>query len=218
MTGFGGCRWYMKGEAGLVYNLISGPEDTMNTLLVPANLTDEHHSNDGTFHGVIHIRHGDHNVTASVDPAGRLEVAVDGRVQAAESAFTAGGIKGAVHQYLPYHGQVAQVTTSAFVYFIHAVQPYTDQSGFNRGHADVEVTVAQPVLGLHGLLGQSLGQLGKACPDGFDFSGDGTESDYVVAALGDVQFKYSKFGELITRSLSRKVLEMDLVPQVARLQ
>ena len=73
MTGFGGCRWYMKGQAGLVYNLISGPEDSLNTLLVPANLTDEHHNNDGTVHGAILVRHGDHNVTASVDDTGRLE-------------------------------------------------------------------------------------------------------------------------------------------------
>lgn len=73
MTGFGGCSWYLKGQAGLVYNLISGPEDSLNTLLVPANLTDKHHKNDGTFHGGVFIWHGDHNVTATVDEAGRLK-------------------------------------------------------------------------------------------------------------------------------------------------
>ena len=144
-------------------------------------------------------------------------VAVDGRLQAAESAFSAGGITGTVHRYLPYHGQAARISTAAFVYFVHAVQPYTDKSGFNRGHADVEVTLTQPVPTLHGLLGQSVGQIGVACPDGFDFNGDGEESDYVLAGLGDVHFKYSKFGEVLTRSLSRKMLQVDFKAQVAKL-
>ncbi len=51
----------------------SGPEDSLNTLLVPANLTDDSHDNDGTFHGGVFIRHVDHYVTAFVDNAGALE-------------------------------------------------------------------------------------------------------------------------------------------------
>ena len=56
-----------------MYNLISGPEDSLNTLLVHANLTDDSHDNDGTFHGGLLIRHVDHYVTAFVDNAGNLE-------------------------------------------------------------------------------------------------------------------------------------------------
>ncbi len=73
VSGFEGCRWYLQGKPGQVYNLISGPEDSLNTLLVPANLTDDSHDNDGTFHGGLFIRHVDHYVTAFVDNVGCLE-------------------------------------------------------------------------------------------------------------------------------------------------
>ncbi len=45
-------------------------------MLVPANLTDDSHDNDGTFHGGLLIRHVDHYVTAFVDNAGKVNVTV----------------------------------------------------------------------------------------------------------------------------------------------
>lgn len=73
VSDLGGCQWYLQGQPGQVYNLISSKEDSLNTLLVPANLTDESHNNDGTFHGSLYIRHVDHFVIASVDDAGSME-------------------------------------------------------------------------------------------------------------------------------------------------
>ncbi len=81
----------------------------------------------------------------------------------------------------------------------------------------VEVTVRQPALDLHGLLGQSLGQLDNPCSDNFDFTGEGNESEYVMAALSDVHFKYSNFGKILSRSLARKILAANFVPLVAKL-
>lgn len=83
VSGFEGCRWYLQGKPGQVYNLISGPEDSLNTLLVPANLTDDSHDNDGTFHGGLLIRHLDHYVTVFVDNAGNLEGKYDRSIFAA---------------------------------------------------------------------------------------------------------------------------------------
>lgn len=67
-----GCQWYLQGVAGKVYNLINGPDDTLNTLLVPANLTDASHSANGTYHGTLSIRHKDNLVETTVDPEGNL--------------------------------------------------------------------------------------------------------------------------------------------------
>ncbi|KAK9853386.1 hypothetical protein WJX84_007056 [Apatococcus fuscideae] len=72
VRGFDGCRWYLKGIAGQVYNLLAGVEDTVNTLLVPANLTDADHDGNGTFHGTLSFRHLDHIVGAEVSAEGNL--------------------------------------------------------------------------------------------------------------------------------------------------
>lgn len=69
---FDGCKWYLKGLPGKVYNLLAGPDDTLNTLLVPANLTDVDHAGNGTYHGTISFRHRNTVVEASVDPEGQL--------------------------------------------------------------------------------------------------------------------------------------------------
>lgn len=67
-----GCPWYLQGLAGKVYNLINGPDDTLNTLLVPANLTDASHTGNGTYHGTLAIRHKEHLVETTVDAEGNL--------------------------------------------------------------------------------------------------------------------------------------------------
>ena len=72
VQGFDGCSWYMKGVPGAVVNLITEKNHVVNTQLVPANLTDDHHSNDGTFHGAISIRYNSVVVTAVVNPEGNL--------------------------------------------------------------------------------------------------------------------------------------------------
>ena len=72
MKGFDGCSWYLKGQPGTVVNLITEASHGVNTQLVAANLTDDYHKNDGTFHGAISMRYKKVVVTAAVDPEGNL--------------------------------------------------------------------------------------------------------------------------------------------------
>ena len=114
-----------------------------------------------------------------------------------------------VSQYLPYYGQVAEVSTPAFRFFLHAVQPYNTPAGWNRGHLDFSATMLSGVSA-HGLLGQTVPREGSVCPDHFDFAGEGTEEDYVVSDLQAVNFEYNKFAG---RSASRRLHTADLVYQ-----
>ncbi|KAK9844636.1 hypothetical protein WJX74_005062 [Apatococcus lobatus] len=182
-----GCQWYLKGLAGQVYNLISGADDTLNTLLVPANLTDADHKENGTFHGTLSFRHKDNVVEASVDPEGNLTVKVDGKLQPFDSRFTAGEMKGKVVRHMTYFGQYAEIITPALTYAVQAVQPMTGEAGFNRGHADVDVTLRQNVPTLHGLLGQSFQDIGgQDCAGDYQFHGEGQEADYVLPLLSSI--------------------------------
>lgn len=72
VQGFDGCSWYMKGIPGTVVNLITEANHVVNTQLVPANLTDDHHDNDGTFHGAVSMRYNNVVVIATVNPEGNL--------------------------------------------------------------------------------------------------------------------------------------------------
>ena len=72
VKGFDGCSWYMKGQPGSVVNLVTEANHVVNSQLIPANLTDDHHKNDGTFHGAISMRFRKVVVVATVDPEGNL--------------------------------------------------------------------------------------------------------------------------------------------------
>lgn len=111
-----------------------------------------------------------------------------------------------MHQFLPFYKQAVDVTTPALTYFVHAVQPQVSRSGDARGHADVQVTLTKPLLDLHGLLGQSHGQSSRSCSQDYVFNGEGVESDYIVPALSELEYKYGRFGRRTTRS--RKALEV----------
>ncbi len=154
------------------------------------------------------------NVAACLAPICHIKidccasVEVDGILQPVGN-FTAGDVSGSVHQYLPYYGQVAVVTTPALSYLIHAVQPQISQAGLARGHADVQVTLTKPLLDLHGLLGQSYGQFSRSCSQDFLFSGEGDDSDYLLPSLSEVDYKHGRFGRKTTRS--RKAMEVDIL-------
>ena len=134
-------------------------------------------------------------------------VEVDGNLQPVGN-FTIGDVSGSVHQYLPYYGQFAVVTTPALSYLIHAVQPQVTRAGLARGHADIQVTLAKPLLDLHGLLGQSHGQIPRSCSQDFLFSGEGNDSDYLLPSLSEVDYKHGRFGRTTTRS--RRAMEIDV--------
>lgn len=111
------------------------------------------------------------------------------------------GLTVKLSQYMPYYGQVAEVSTPAFRFFLHAVQPQSTPSGWSRGHLDFSATMMSGVRA-HGLLGQTIPRTGSTCPDHFDFAGEGTEEDYVVSDLQAVNFEYNHFaGQFASRRL-----------------
>lgn len=129
---------------------------------------------------------------------------MDGTVQPFDSRFTAGQIKGKVVRHMTYFGQYVEVTTPSLTYAVQAVQPVTDASGFQRGHADVDVTLRRSIPGLHGLLGQSFQNIGEQdCAGDYKFHGDGQEGDYVLPVLASVP----GIREPSVSKVSRKLIE-----------
>ena len=125
-------------------------------------------------------------------------------MQPFDSRFTAGQIKGKVVRHMTYFGQYVEVTTPSLTYAVQAVQPVTDASGLQRGHADVDVTLRRSIPGLHGLLGQSFQNIGEQeCSGDYKFHGDGQEDDYVVPEL----FSVPSSREAPMSKVSRKLIE-----------
>lgn len=201
VQGFDGCSWYMRGQAGTVVNLITEASHVVNSQLVSANLTDDSHKNDGTFHGAISMRYKNVVVTAAADPEGNLTVALGDLAVPFEATRKQDGLTLKVSQFLPYYGQVAEVSTPTFRFFLHAVQPYNTSAGWSRGHLDFTATMMSGVSA-HGLLGQTVPRAGSTCPEHFDFVGEGSEEDYVVSDLLAVNFEYNQFsGQAVSRRL-----------------
>ena len=106
-----------------------------------------------------------------------------------------------VSQFMPHYGQVAEVSTPAFRFFLHAVQPYNTSAGWSRGHLDFSATMMSGVSA-HGLLGQNIPRAGSSCPEHFHFAGEGTEEDYILSDLQAVNFEYNRFsGQSASRRL-----------------
>lgn len=107
---------------------------------------------------------------------------------------------------MTYFGQYAEVTTPAFSYAVQAVQPLTGESGLQRGHADVDVTLRKEIVGLHGLLGQSFQNVASEdCPGDYRFHGDGQEGDYILPELSSQPSSRA----LTILKTSRKLIETE---------
>lgn len=131
---------------------------------------------------------------------------MDGKPQPFDSRFTVGQIKGKVVRHMTYFGQFAEVTTPAFTYAVQAVQPLVGESGLQRGHADVDVTLRQDTPGLHGLLGQSFQDIsGQECAGDYMFHGDGQEEDYILPEISSVPSRRS----VAVFKTSRKLIETE---------
>ena len=96
-------------------------------------------------------------------------------------------MQGKVVRHMTFFGQYAEIFTPSLSYSVHAVQPSITESGYQRGHADVDITLLSAVSGLHGLLGQSYHNIqARECAETIDFSGEGVEDDYVVESVSSV--------------------------------
>ncbi len=141
-------------------------------------------------------------VKASLKYALVLAVTVDGELQHFDSRFHAGQMKGKVVRHMTFFGQYVEIITPSFTYAVNAVQPSTTDSGLQRGHADIDITLRKAMPGLHGLLGQSYQNVvSRECADNFDFPGEGAEEDYVLASISGVP------ASRVLAKASRKLIE-----------